>query len=90
MITSVDHWIAFILLGLIGGNMIKEASSGCEECERMDSSFGWRAMLPMAIATSIAVSYTHLDVYKRQAQMSMGCTPQRTITQCFMLFPPFG
>ena len=53
MITSVDHWIAFILLGLIGGNMIKEASSGCEECERMDSSFGWRAMLPMAIATSI-------------------------------------
>ena len=52
-ITRYDHWIAFVLLGLIGGNMIKEASSGCEECERMDSSFGWRAMLPMAIATSI-------------------------------------
>lgn len=53
MITSIDHWIAFILLGIIGGNMVKEALGGCEECERVDSSFGWRAMLPMAIATSI-------------------------------------
>ena len=53
MIASVDHWIAFILLGLIGGSMIKEASSGCGECQRMDSSFGWQAMLPMAVATSI-------------------------------------
>ena len=51
--THFSQMITIILLGLIGGNMIKEASSGCEECERMDSSFGWRAMLPMAIATSI-------------------------------------
>ena len=30
-ITAIDHWIAFILLGIIGANMIKEALSG--ECE---------------------------------------------------------
>ncbi len=50
LIRSVDHWIAFILLGIIGGNMIKESKS---EIEQMDSSFGVRAMLPLAVATSI-------------------------------------
>lgn len=50
-ITSIDHWIAFILLTLIGGNMIKESFDKCEECK--DSSLGFKTMLVMAIATSI-------------------------------------
>ena len=50
-ITSIDHWIAFILLALIGGNMIKEALSKDEEC--CDNSLGFKTMLVMAIATSI-------------------------------------
>ncbi len=50
-ITSVDHWIAFVLLALIGGNMIKESFDKCEDCK--DSSLGFKAMLVMAIATSI-------------------------------------
>lgn len=50
-IERFDHWIAFILLGILGINMIREARSGEEEC--CDCSFGWRAMLPMAVATSI-------------------------------------
>ena len=50
-ITAIDHWIAFLLLGLIGANMIKEALSGEEECH--DASFGWKIMLTMAVATSI-------------------------------------
>lgn len=50
MITSVDHWIAFILLALIGVNMIREAR---EETEALDASFSVKAMLPLAIATSI-------------------------------------
>lgn len=50
MITSVDHWIAFILLALIGVNMIREAR---EESEELDASFSVKAMLPLAIATSI-------------------------------------
>ena len=49
-ITSFDHWIAFVLLALIGANMIKESF---EEAECVNASFSPRAMLPMAVATSI-------------------------------------
>lgn len=51
-IVAIDHWIAFILLGLIGANMIREAL-GKEEEECLDCSFGVKAMFPLAIATSI-------------------------------------
>ena len=50
-ITSIDHWIAFVLLGLIGVNMIRESRSGQEE--DVGASFGVRAMFPLAVATSI-------------------------------------
>jgi len=49
-ITSIDHWVAFILLGIIGFNMIKESR---EEESEADASFGFKAMLVLAIATSI-------------------------------------
>ncbi len=49
LITSIDHWIAFILLSIIGFNMIKEA----KEEEKLDCSFCFKAMLPLAVATSI-------------------------------------
>ena len=49
-IESVDHWIAFGLLAIIGANMIKESFSEAEEC---NCSFCPKAMLPMAVATSI-------------------------------------
>ena len=51
MIVSVDHWIAFVLLGLIGFNMVRESRGG--EAEELDASFSVRAMLPLAVATSI-------------------------------------
>ena len=50
-VSSVDHWIAFILLGIIGGNMIKE-SFAKDECEH-SPDFSAKAMFPMAVATSI-------------------------------------
>lgn len=50
-VTKIDHWIAFILLGAIGANMIKEAF-GKEDAET-DASFGFKTMLVMAVATSI-------------------------------------
>ena len=50
-ITSIDHWIAFVLLGLIGVNMIRESRS--TEEEEMETSFGAKAMFPLAVATSI-------------------------------------
>ena len=64
LIKSVDHWIAFGLLVLIGANMIRE-SFGEEESQ--DASFAFKAMLPLAIATSIdalavGVTFAFLDV----------------------------
>lgn len=50
-IVSVDHWIAFILLGIIGLNMIKEAVS--KETEKANDSIRFKDMLILAIATSI-------------------------------------
>lgn len=51
MIVSIDHWVAFVLLGIIGFNMIKESRE--DDAEELDSSFGVKAMIPLAIATSI-------------------------------------
>lgn len=68
LIQSIDHWIAFILLGLIGANMIREAVGGDGECcNEEDASYSIRAMLPLAIATSIdalavGVSFAFLSV----------------------------
>ena len=50
-VTSVDHWIAFVLLGIIGGNMIREALSKDED--KLDGSLAFKTMLLLAIATSI-------------------------------------
>ena len=50
LITNIDHWIAFVLLVFIGGNMVRESRS---EEEHQDCSFSPAAMLPLALATSI-------------------------------------
>lgn len=65
LITGIDHWIALILLGLIGANMIREALSKDEE--EVDCSFCLRAMLPLAVATSIdalavGVTFAVMDI----------------------------
>ncbi len=49
-IENFDHWIAFVLLGIIGFNMIRESR---EKEEELNASFGFKAMFPMAVATSI-------------------------------------
>ena len=51
IIVSIDHWIAFVLLGLIGLNMIRESREEEDECA--DCRFTFAAMLPLAVATSI-------------------------------------
>ena len=53
-IEAVDHWVAFVLLALIGGNMLKEAfSKECDCCENHDADLSVKTMFVMAIATSI-------------------------------------
>ena len=51
MIAAVDHWIAFVLLSIIGGNMIREAFG--QEEENCNPSLAPMTMLPLAVATSI-------------------------------------
>lgn len=50
LIANFDHWIAFVLLSIIGINMIRE-SRDCPDC--LNAEFGPKAMLPLAVATSI-------------------------------------
>lgn len=53
IITSIDHWIAFILLGIIGMNMVRESRGICEECETQSESLDVKTMAGLAVATSI-------------------------------------
>lgn len=49
VVSSVDHWIAFVLLGIIGINMIKEA----KVCEAVNNAMDVKTMVTLAVATSI-------------------------------------
>ena len=49
LLTKFGPWIAFVLLALIGANMIKERFGGAEQ---LDDDYSAKAMLPLAIATS--------------------------------------
>ena len=55
-IESVDHWVAFVLLAVIGVNMLKEAFGGEEECcccDEKNADLSVKTMFVMAVATSI-------------------------------------
>ena len=67
-ITSIDHWIAFILLGYIGGKMIAESvkPEEDEEIAQMDPPLDIKEMFILAIATSIdalavGITFAFLD-----------------------------
>ena len=74
-ITAYDHWIAFILLVLIGGNMIKESFD--HETETSSPSIHFQEMLILAIATSIdalavGVTFAFLQVSLIPAVSTIG------------------
>ena len=77
-ITSIDHWIAFVLLGLIGINMVKEALSNDEE--QADDSIAVKEMFMLAVATSIdalavGITFAFLNVHIVSAAAMIGvCT----------------
>lgn len=75
-ITSIDHWIAFVLLSIIGLNMIKKSR---EESESLNDSFDIKTMLLLAIATSIdalaiGVTFAFLQVSIIPAVSFIGIT----------------
>ena len=51
IVQKLDHWIAFILLAIIGGNMIKESKD--DETEKRNDKVDFKTMIILAIATSI-------------------------------------
>ncbi len=74
---SVDHWIAFVLLALIGSNMIREAIRGDEE-ENVDSSYSAAQMFPLAVATAIdalavgvTFAFLHTDIWLAVLEIGM-------------------
>ena len=77
-ITSIDHWIAFVLLGVIGINMVKEALSNEEE--QADDSIEVKEMFMLAVATSIdalavGITFAFLNVHIVSAASIIGvCT----------------
>ena len=78
-IQSVDHWMAFILLSLIGANMIREALSRDEDAGRDSGSLSFKTMLMLAVATSIdalaaGITFAFLDVDIALAAGMIGCT----------------
>ena len=55
-IQAIDHWVAFVLLAIIGGNMLKEAFEQQEECcccNESNADLSAKTMFVMAVATSI-------------------------------------
>lgn len=63
IIINVDHWIAFVLLSLIGGNMLKEVFSNPEN-QTDDTSF--KTMILLSLATSVdalAVGIAYVCAY---------------------------
>ena len=80
VIDRFDHWIAFGLLCLIGANMIREAFSPAEST---DAALSFRAMLPLAVATSIdalaaGVSMTAMNLHIVPCVLLIGA-----VTFCF-------
>lgn len=76
-ITAIDHWIAFILLGIIGASMIKEALSKDEE--HATASLDVNTMFLLAVATSIdalavGVTFAFLQVTIVAAVLFIGMT----------------
>lgn len=77
-ITAIDHWIAFILLAVIGGNMIREALSKEEE-EEVSAALDVKTMFLMAVATSIdalavGITFAFLDQNMPVAVSMIGVT----------------
>jgi len=61
LFTVVDHWIAFILLALIGGKMFIEGLKPIDpQCEIDQNPFKWKTLFALALATSIDALATGL------------------------------
>ena len=75
LVTTFDHWIAFILLSLIGGKMIKESFDS--EDDKKNDKVDFKTMVVLAVATSIdalavGITFAFFDVNLMLAISSIG------------------
>ena len=76
LLTKFGPWVAFVLLALIGANMVKESFGGDEQ---LDDDYSAKAMLPLAVATSIdafavGVGFAAMEANIVVAALLIGCT----------------
>ena len=81
-IAALDHWIAFLLLAVIGGNMIWESH---KKEVRPDASVSFKAMLPLAIATSIDALAVGVTFGILQTELVLSVSLIGVITFCLSL-----
>lgn len=86
-IQAVDHWVAFILLAIIGINMLKEAFGSEEECaccgEENSADLSAKTMFVMAVATSI-------DALAVGISLAMAGNVNIALAACFIGLCTFG
>ena len=77
IITKIDHWIAFILLAIIGINMLKESFN--KQCAMTHQNIDFKTMVPFAIATSIdalavGITFAFLNTNITLSAITIGIT----------------
>ena len=78
-IKTFDHWIAFVLLAIIGGKMLWEAFDGGNDCATCNDSLNLKELLGLAVATSIdalaiGVSLAFLEAPIASSVVTIGVT----------------
>ncbi len=77
-IRNVDHWIAFVLLGLLGAKMLREGLAG-EEASPAPALLGW-ALLGAAIATSVDAAAAGITLPTIGAPVLIACATIGMVT----------
>ena len=93
LIVSIDHWIAFVLLFLIGFNMMKESFSCCNE--DLNDNVDFYEMIPLAVATSIdaltvGITFAFLQVNIILAIVIISCVTFLICNFGFLIGNKFG
>ena len=78
-IMSIDHWIAFILLGIIGGKMLIDGIKAEDDEETGEFKLDLKELFLLAIATSIdalavGITFTFLNYPIVECMSIIGCT----------------
>ena len=78
LVTSVDHWVAFVLLAAVGGRMLHEALTA-DGTVAPPRGIGWRELLVLALATSVdalavGITFAFLPLRILPAVLLIGAT----------------